>query len=536
MTNQQITIWEPPQGIAPNTASKIVCSFLDAAATSFGRATHHSSREEQQKTELQAHDKMIGLDRDLYAAFLTLPGVTDRSRQLGLRNLLSYPHKEDGMLTAEQETNLLYGLLKKIPAQRLLKIIDAFRFTDLEQGIVKANNARTRKLILRTILNARHLEFWSVKYRQKIKRALIHAWGNRRAGIVKSILSKKPFARNQKEWDILKTLIDKHVFIGSRVGARRAEIQLNATYECVGFVLGVRDNTLPLLKAFEEAKKDLAAGSILMPEVLEGIRATYHPNIPKEEVIRLTTKSGSMTTNQKLAMQKLAEESEAVLEFDPNQYDAIKLYIYAFERGMTKRIARALDEKARKAAEKFPISYKNVGLLIDASKSMAGDGSQPLRPIATALSVRDMLRYTGRRFVVTYAAGGLLRHGDDRLVYPQGDSYLAEGLIALIEQDNPPDVIFVISDGHEAEPGHFAEAFRDIDMSLPIYHLNPVMPTKTEKLRQISPDIVSVPIQRTDALGLTILRGLVENDPVNAINILLQLALDSGMMRKALQS
>ncbi len=68
--------WSVPGLVSPAEAGKIVVSFLDAATTSLGRATHYNSREEQQRAELLAHDALLWLDRDLYAVLLALPGVT----------------------------------------------------------------------------------------------------------------------------------------------------------------------------------------------------------------------------------------------------------------------------------------------------------------------------------------------------------------------------------------------------------------------------------------------------------------------------
>jgi hypothetical protein len=529
----QIASWSSP--IAVPKVSKIVCSFLDTAATSFGRATHYNTREEQQAAEINAHDKMMGLDRDLYAAFLTLPGVTDRSRQMGLRNLLSLPRTKDGIFTTAQETDLLYGLLQQIPTQRLLKIIDAFRFTNLDQGIVKANNARTRKLILRTLLNANKLEFWAVKYRQKIKRAITHALGQRRASIVRSILNKKPYDRSDKEWSILSKFLNKH--INSRRSAKKG---LNDIYESIGFALGATNNlTLPLFVAYEQAKIDLSKGANLPPEVLEGIRASFHPKTPAAEVIKLVGKSGSVTKGQKMIMQRTAEKAGAKIEFDARDYDAVKLYIYAYERGLTNEIRKALDDKAKKAAEIFPVEYNNIGIIIDGSRSMEGDRTQFLRPISTALAMRDMLQYTGKSFITAYAGGGLLKPGDDTLVVPSGDTSLSEALIQLLQANHELDTIFVVSDGYENCPaGRFAEVMlniRAIGIETPIYHLNPVMAAESKGVRQLSPEVASMPIQRPDALGLTILRGMIESDPISAINRLLSLAMKTKAMKKALR-
>lgn len=58
-------------------------SFLDTASTAFGRATAYNEREANQAAELAVHDALLKQDRGLYALLLTLPGVTDRARQVG---------------------------------------------------------------------------------------------------------------------------------------------------------------------------------------------------------------------------------------------------------------------------------------------------------------------------------------------------------------------------------------------------------------------------------------------------------------------
>jgi hypothetical protein len=142
--------WSPPSHVSPREAGKIVASFVDTAATALGRATHYNSREEQQKAELSAHDALLRLDRGLYTLLLTLPGVMDRARQVGIRNLLSV--SQDGLsrlVDPALERRLLRALLDELPPQRIFKLFEALRVGSVEEGIVKANNARTRKLILR---------------------------------------------------------------------------------------------------------------------------------------------------------------------------------------------------------------------------------------------------------------------------------------------------------------------------------------------------------------------------------------------------
>lgn len=523
LTKRTDLIWNPPAHITEKEAGNTVCSFLDVATTSYGRVTHYNTREKQQEAELRAHDKMLNLSRDLYAVFMALPGVLDRSVQMGLKKLLSTPRNgvPAHFMTPTQEKLVLHHMMQALPAQRMLKLIDALRVGNEEMGLKKANNARTRKLILGTLLSSPRLELWSVKYRTKVKRALIHAWGQKMASTVRSILKKELTEWTWKEKKIIGKSI--HKYTGS--------MNFLTACECVGFVFGGREGlNRPMLKAFVESKKDLKKGSKLPPEVLEGIRGTYHKGIPREEVIRLTKES--MTNVQKLQVQKRAKTAKVDVQIDPLNYDAVRLYLYAFECGLTKEIEKALDEKAKKAAKLFPAKYQKVGIIVDMSKSMEGGKEQPLRPAAAALATRDMLTHVSAIGVIEYVGGGgeVLGQGRPTLVYPMGDTALADGFVRVLMHE--PEAVYVISDGYENSPaGRFAEVLahvREAGIETPVYHLNPVMAAESGGVRCISDQVKTMPLQGPTALGTTFIRGLIETDPVRGINSLVRVALRSG--------
>src|SRR5262249_55986199 len=160
----------------------------------------------------------------------------------------------------------------------------------------------------------------------------------------------------------------------------------------------------------------------------EGIRSVFHKGTPKEDVIRIT--AASLTKGQRLGVQKRAEEAKVDVQMNPADYDPVRLYVYAFEMGMTVEIARALLDKAQLAARAFPIQYDSIGILLDASASMVGAEDQKLRPMATALALRDMLQHAACARVMQ--SGG---DADAVLVRPAGDTCLAEGLIDLLETE-----------------------------------------------------------------------------------------------------
>jgi hypothetical protein len=519
LLDTQASRWSLPARVSPAEAGSVVGSFLDTAATSFGRSTHYVERADQQKAELAVHDALLALDRDLYVLLLMLAGVTDRARQIGIKNLLAVSRDgESKVVDPAMERRLLKSLIDELPPQRAFKLFETLRVGSPAEGIRKANNARTRKLVLRIILSSGRLELWAVKYRAKMRAALTHAWGVRKAGIVRAILARDDASWSAKERSILRSEID-----------RFASLDTAKVYACVGFALGNENrSTLPLLAAFEASKRDLTAGAKLPPEVLEGIRSVFHKDTPKDEVLRLT--AHGLSKGQRLAVQRRAAEARIDVQMDPADYDAVRLHLYAFEMGMTDDIARALAGKARAAAAAFPVRYTSIGVLVDASGSMLGGAEQRLRPMATALALRDVLREVGRA-TVAYAGGVFT--GDSTLVRPEGDTSLAEGLVDLVSV--APEAIFVISDGYENRPaGRFAEAvseLRKMGVETPIVHLNPVFAAESSGVRQLARgQVPTFAATRPESLGLAFLRSMLEADPIRGIRALVRLALPRALL------
>jgi hypothetical protein len=512
--------WESPDGVTSQKLTATLLGFLDTATTSMGRATHYNTREEQQKAELAAHQELLLLDRDLYACLLMLPGVLDRASQVGVKNLLGTRAGPDRkLLSPTQERMVVNRLVQNLPPQRTLKMFDAFRVG--AEGLPKANNARTRKIVLETILTSGSLELWAVKYRKKTRRALTHVWGERRTGIIRAIVARDGRTWTSREGAFLRKNVLRYV-------PKATPKKERDVLQCVAFILGVKEKgSLPLLKAFEAAKLKLADGKRLPPEVLEGIRGTYHKDTAKEEILKLTAKT--MTATQKVQVQKRAKAAGVKVEFDPSRADALKLYIYAFENGVTSEIEVALQDKAQKAAASFPFRFQRIGILVDASRSMMGHITQPLRPMAGALATRDMLIHTADSTTVVYAGGALPPSGEHTsLVAPEGATSLAGGFATLLQ--DAPDAVFVISDGYENAPaGRFAETVegaRKLGINVPIYHLNPVFAAEAKGVRSLGgTGVHTLPINDPVALGTSLIRGYLESDPVTGVRLLLGMAL-----------
>lgn len=468
--------------------------FLDTAATATARATFYNTRSEQEAAVESVHRELFEMDRGVYAVSLMLPGLTDFSRQIGTVRLLRSAQSSTGLLSAEQEATVVRGLMRALPPQRMLKMFGMLRAD-------RVNNARTRRLILSTILTADNLEFWSVKYRRKLATALIHAWGRRTASIVRAVLAKPAEDRTDKE----RRIVQRHVgrFIDSDL--------VDRVEQCVRFILGDEEGvTLRRLAAYRDAKCDLASGRSLPFETLEGLRSRFHPDKSSAEVLELT--KSQLTSGQKIGLQRKAKEADVEVEFDPASYDAVRLYVYAYEMGLSEAIRAELARKARSTAARLPVRFQHAGILLDVSASMMGHDTQAMRPISVALALRDVLAETAERSTIVTSDGRVAPTAE--LIEPAGDTSLAAGLIALLKRE--PDVVFVLTDGYENAPaGRFAEvirAVRQMGVETPIHQFSPVFAAETRGIRSLSDAVPGLPVSKPEAIGLGLLKALFEAD------------------------
>jgi len=484
-----------------------VLELLNLSGVDMNRDTHYNTKDEMEEVRKDLHRRVFELDRSIYGCLFCLPGVTDFARQKAVHAMLGNPwgNGEDGALTMDHEMAIINFLVEALQANKKLNL-----FVDLKGN--RVNNSRTRRTILSHVLNARNLELWSVKYRSKIKGIFEHAWSVRVCGILRSILKKK--RKSQKDKDILTAHIDP--FLSPQAYKRKKDI-----YKYVSFALGNLDEDFPLSLVYNKAKVKLEDGNKLPLEILEGIRSTYHPTIPRAKVLEIA--KSNLTTKQKRLVQKTAKKAGVKIDFDPMKYGMVDLYIYAFEMGWSNTIKDALRAKAKRAAAALPFHFDHIAILVDDSFSMSGSEDQKLRPMAVTLATRDMLIYAGDRNSISTVSGS-----HKGLARPKGGTDLATGLIELLKRD--PDSIFVISDGYENQPsGRFSEVLmmaREIGVTTPIYHINPVGAAESKgALRRLDKEVPVLPINNPQTIGLTMFKAMLETDPKNGLLGLVGIAL-----------
>lgn len=481
-------------------------SLINLTTTDTNRGTHYSSKEEFEQARESLHREVFVVDRTVYGCVFCLGGVTDFSKQQAVMTLLSNPWNQNGsyILSSLEENQILDRLIYSLPANRMMNLFRDFRGN-------RVNNSRTRWAILPKILNSGNLELWSVKYRRKVKNALEHALNKRTTSIIKSILAKDMGDWSTKEHHIVNDRVRKY-------SPPSTENDIDVL-ECVSFALGNEvfmggAYTKGLFKKFFNAREDLNLGKGLPPEVLEGIRSTYHPNIEKGKILDLT--KDTLTAKQSKNVQKRAKAAGVKVEFDPMRHSIVDLFIYAFEMGWTDKIGRAVTAKAKKAARGMPIRYNKIGILLDDSFSMSGSKEQQMRPISIALATREMLQYTADKVYCECCAGGLSYPSDIPLIRPKGHTTLARSLISLLELS--PDAIFILSDGYENAPaGRTAEvmdAVREIGITTPVYMFNPVASAESvEGIRSLGDNIMPLPISTPESIGALMFKAALEADP-----------------------
>lgn len=493
-----------PLDLATPDAARTVARFLDAAAGATGRATFYNTADEQSALERSAHADMAALDRRLYAGLIASPYVLDRARQIGVARLLSGGVPEsDAVADAAAEAAAVRAAVARLTVPRMLNLYAML-------AAERVNNARARKLILRTLLGSPALESWAVRYRRKLGVALRHAWGVRTAGIVRAVLVRELAGGelDAKERRIVAAEVDRWA-----PGRDRAVV-----HECVAFVLGAEGPfTRGNLRAYRDARSDLDAGRTLPYETLEGLRGRFHPAEPPARVLELT--KGRLTAGQRLAKQAQAERAGVEVEVDFTRYDAVRLYLYAYERGLTDEVASALAARARGTAAGLDLADRRVALVLDGSGSMAGSAEQALRPLAVALALRDVLREAAGECREVWFGG---KFGEDGLVRPSGDTAPAHALLDALSWD--ADLVIVVGDGYENAPaGRFGEvlaAARDLGIRTPVVQMAPVLAADAGGVRAFAPEVPTAGVQRLEGLELTACRLLLEVEPAAAVRSL----------------
>jgi len=521
MTENLPAIANYDQWIATRDSRRIAdltMKFLEVAVSGTARATAYNSREVQETALKAIHDEMFAIDRGLYALLTAMGGTMDISRQMAAQKLLDTPavprDANASLLLPEEENIILAGLVSNLPDSRQVKLYGKLKGT---------NNSRTRGLILRTFLDQDpvRIERWAIKYRMKLRDALRHALGSKYFGGIKKLLRTKGW--DMAAYDERDLRFIRREILRFSPGATTKDEKENIL-QSVGYILGVElPYTLTGLKSVREVKAGkIDSGKNLPPEVLEGLRGRFCPGVERTVTVELSKDNAS--EKQKVQMVRQAAKVGVKMDFNPNSLDAVELYIYAFEMGLTTEIEQALNDKADKAASMMPSRFGKIVIVVDDSSSHKGSREQKMRPLAITLATRDMLLAASDSATVFTVSG---QDGTKRIPFAKGDTDLATPLVKALKIN--PDVVFVLSDGYEnIEAGLFQATLakaRQIGVKTPVFQLNPVMAAEAAGVRSLAPGLtITMPISKPQELAATYVRGLLEQNPTMGLKLMIERA------------
>jgi len=507
MVNLPVRIEEKFLSMDLRNLGKRIKTTISLFSTDMNRATHYNTKDELTAMSEKEHRNMFSLDRTIYGCIACLPGTTDISKMKVVTNLLGIKWNPGSdfqvntpILTMEQERLIIDYLVSTLPSNRMINLFSSFKDNCV-------NNSRMRKTVLPFILNSTNFGWWAIKYRKKLKIVLSHCWGKKMTSVITTILGKS--AKTSKEEDILNTSIGNYL-VGADV------VKHDSVKESLCFILSVNFNfTNPLFINFHAAKTDFSKAKGLPKEIIEGIRATYHPTLDKAETLKVA--KSSMTTKEKRLVQNQSLKAGVDIKWNPHAQPLVELLIYGFKMGFTNEIHEAIEGKAFKAAQALPFNYERIGIICDDSFSMSGSEDQKLKALAITYATVEMLKHVGNSTVVSSTSQRRVSYSNK----PVGETNLAKPLISLLKHDL--DAIFVVSDGYENAPeGRFGEVLKiardKIGVDTPVYHFNPVGSAESKvALKRLSNDVLLTPVTNPEKMGLSLFKTMIAVDPKQGI-------------------
>ena len=503
------------------TIKQSLIDGLTVASGSKSSATYYHSRDEQMKALQKEIRKMYGLSKELPLIVASQKGATGQFVSEVLLNEFKETFKGGACNIVNPIDWYDNGLSDKAVLTALNNLGEnglpyVLRlFIDLKDA--KINNERSRKIILGFVWGQENLEFYAMKYRNKIAKILKHVYGVKKTSMIlaiarKNIISAGVFG-TEKEMNILNDSILKYFNGGS---IRASKLLLFLFKQDAGITYYPTE--FPLLSEYEKAKTDITGIKSVPEEVLLGlISSVNHPQyhtmwssgVQREATKALIRKTVTVTSvNQQVrqtkSTAKLGVEKHVELE---KATDFMALYKTGYETTFTDEIRSAIVKLAmKKKIEGF--FYKNIGIIVDDSISMTGnklESKNTPRAIAdfTALVLSASAKESNRVNTVGFS------------------SDIASAFIELLKEENPSkpyDAIFILTDGYEnAYDGLTNEVISiwqaETQRTVPMFQISPITSAEMgANVRKLGTNVVTMAINNPVALQPQINARLLEID------------------------
>jgi len=507
------------------TIKQTLIDGLTIASGSKSSATYYHSKDDQMKAIQTQIKGMYKLSKELPLIIASQKGATGRfvsevllnefknTLKGGACNIVNPIDWYDNGLSDKAILSALDNLYNDNGLPYVLRL-----FVDLKKS--KVNNERSRKIVLGFIWGQTNLEFYAMKYRNKIADILRHVYGQRKTSILLSIASKQIFMQGadligtEKELAILNESILKY-FNGDSVKAFKLLLFLFKKDQNVNYDA----QTFPLLSEYQKARVDITGIKVVPEEVLLGlISSVKHPqyhtmwsnDVQREATKALIRKNVEVTSvNQQVRQTKSTAKLGVEKRVDVEKAtDFLALYKTGYETTFTGELMSAID----KLAEKKKIQgffYSNIGIIVDRSNSMIGHKAESKN---TPRAIAD---FTARVLSKSATSGCSIEYTDGEI------TDLASSFIGLLKTENPSkqyDAIFVLTDGYEnAYDGLTNEVITvwksETGRDIPIFQISPITSAEMgANVRKIGSSVVTMAINNPTALQPQINARLLEID------------------------
>jgi hypothetical protein len=453
--------------------------FVNACAVATGQREFYSSALDQRFSLDFLHAYVCGNYRALYAHCLNA-GLNHFNMAEVMFRLLS-----SGRLCPpeqrERENELITSCLRRLPPQRAYKLLERLR----AGGV---NNRRTRATVRAYLAARKDLAFDAVKYRHKLRSAVMHAHVNLRTAQPAAAASP---GHSRPEGEIERFLFEP---LGvSRQGGHTPFAAFQT----------------PLLEAYRAAHFSHEALYRLPYSVAEVFAARH--GIERSQFLK---KIGpQMTERERLRLQ---QASGGTVALNPARLALSELCVYLLSLSLDERLPRR-DEmsgwlaEATAAAPALPLLSGPVAAVLDNSYSSGGSEQKRNRPLALAWAVHLLLkRAAGQTQMLQTQAlyrpfwTSPLR--DDLLVHARGQSNLSERLLDAL--DWGAQTVIIVSDGVENDPADAFESilagYRRLGGQAEILHFNPVFDAERLEVRRLSPQLPAIGLRDGENLSATL--------------------------------
>ena len=500
---------------------------LTMASGSKSSATYYHKGDDQMKALQKEIQKMYGLSKELPLIVASQKGATGQFVSEVLLNEFKHTLKGGACNIVNPIDWYDNGLSDKAVLTALNNLGEnglpyiLRLFIDLKDA--KVNNERSRKIILGFIWGQSNLEFYSLKYRNKITKVLRHVYGQKKTSILLSIAQKAVVTGqfvvgSEKEMKILNECILKY-FNGESTRAFKLLLFLFKR-DCGPNFVGVQypANEFPLLSEYQKAKTDITTVNNVPEEVLIGmVASTSHPQyhslwstkIQREATKALIRKNVKVTSvNQQVrqtkSTTKLGVEKHVELE---KATDFLALYKTGYETTFTAELQSAIDKLAEKK-KIVGFFYQNIGVIVDDSISMTGN------KVESKNTPRAIADFTAKVLGKSATNATFVKTTD--VV-----TDLASSFIELLKKENtacPYDAIFILTDGYEnAYDGLTNEVISiwqaESQRNIPMFQISPITSAEMgANVRKLGNNVVTMAINNPVALQPQINARLLEID------------------------